>query len=253
MHRLSPSTPAHDAGIEGPAAAAPLRPGRLAIDAPLRAFHWLFALSFAGAWLTAESERWRALHVTLGYAFAGLLLFRLVYGVIGPRQARLAMLWRRLAGAGRWWAEARAGRPDLLRLATLGMGAAMLALLAGAAPLALSGYGAYIEWAGLEDALEELHEALANLSLTLVVLHLSLIVVLSVARRRNLALPMLSGRIEGRGPDLVASNRRGLAAIVLALTLGFVGWQGWQDLRDAQPGVSGAATPDGAGRVDDDD
>jgi len=31
--------------------------GRLTIDAPMRAFHWLFALSFTGAWLTAESER----------------------------------------------------------------------------------------------------------------------------------------------------------------------------------------------------
>ena len=69
------------------------RPTRLMIDAPVRAFHWLFALSFAGAWLTAESERWRDLHVTLGYAFAGLLLFRLVYGLVGPRQARLALMW----------------------------------------------------------------------------------------------------------------------------------------------------------------
>ena len=35
-------------------------------DAPVRVFHWLLVLSFAGAYLTAESERWRLLHVSLG-------------------------------------------------------------------------------------------------------------------------------------------------------------------------------------------
>lgn len=35
-------------------------------DAPVRLFHWLMVFSFAGAYLSAESERWRLLHVTLG-------------------------------------------------------------------------------------------------------------------------------------------------------------------------------------------
>ena len=36
-------------------------------DAPVRVFHWLMVLCFAGAYLTAESEKWRLVHVTLGY------------------------------------------------------------------------------------------------------------------------------------------------------------------------------------------
>ena len=48
-------------------------------DLPVRMFHWLTVLSFAGAWLTAETERWRALHVTLGYTLAGLLVFRVLW------------------------------------------------------------------------------------------------------------------------------------------------------------------------------
>jgi cytochrome b len=40
---------------------------------PVRVFHWLMVASFAGAYLTAESERWRLLHVTLGYTMAGLV------------------------------------------------------------------------------------------------------------------------------------------------------------------------------------
>ena len=59
-------------------------------DAPVRLFHWLTVLSFAGAYLTAESERWRLLHVTLGYTLAGLVVFRLLWGLVGTRHARFA-------------------------------------------------------------------------------------------------------------------------------------------------------------------
>lgn len=202
----------------------PARPGRLTIDAPVRAFHALFALCFAGAWLTAESERWRDVHVTLGYTFGGLLLFRLAYGLAGPRQARLALLWRRVAGAGDWWREARAGRPALSRLATLGMGVAMLMLLAVAAPLVLTGYAGHVGWLGLEDALEEVHEGFANAALVLVMAHLTLLAGLSLQRGRNLARPMLTGRSPGAGPDLVKADRRWLALLLVAVSVGFVGW-----------------------------
>ncbi|MBK7026675.1 MAG: hypothetical protein IPH40_07130 [Polaromonas sp.] len=53
------------------------------IDAPTRMFHWLFVLSFLGAYLTADGERWRMLHVTLGYTMAVVGL-RVLYGLFGP-------------------------------------------------------------------------------------------------------------------------------------------------------------------------
>ena len=68
--------------------------GRHVTDAAVCSFHWMFALAFAGAWLTAESERWRLVHVTLGYTLAGLLAFRLLWGWLGPRPARLSVLVR---------------------------------------------------------------------------------------------------------------------------------------------------------------
>ena len=84
------------AGAAGLATARPQGAGRgrRVIDAPTRMFHWLFALSFVGAYLTADGERWRMLHVTLGYTMAGLLAFRVLYGRSGPRQAKLSALWR---------------------------------------------------------------------------------------------------------------------------------------------------------------
>lgn len=240
-------------------AAQPKRVGRLTIDAPTRAFHWLFALSFAGAWLTAESERWRDVHVTLGYAFGGLLLFRLMYGLIGPRQARLPLLWRRASGLGNWLRTALSGQPDLPRLATLGMGVAMLLLLLVAAPLVLSGYAGHVDWLGLEDALAELHEFFANALMALVLTHLGLIAVLSLMRRKNTALPMLTGRTAGSGPDVVKANRGWLALLLITAFVGFVAWQASQDLGQdlgQDPGqISGMAAGlhTASGDGDDDD
>ena len=57
-------------------------------DAPTRVFHWLQALAFVAAYLTADSERLRNYHVALGYILLGLLVFRLLWGFIGTRYAR---------------------------------------------------------------------------------------------------------------------------------------------------------------------
>jgi cytochrome b len=239
------------------ASTQPAAKGRLMVDAPVRAFHWLFALSFAGAWLTAESEQWRALHVTLGYAFGGLLLLRLAYGLLGPRHARLSGLWRRSTAWGPWLRQARAGQPDLTRLATLAMAGAMLLLLAVALPLVLSGYAGYVEWLGLDDAFEELHELFANAALGLIGVHLGLIALLSVMRRKNVARPMLTGRsspADGPGPDLVPSARRWLGALVVLAFVGFVGWQTQLDVAAGHLGAgAGAAQGEGGGDGDDDD
>src|SRR5574340_421185 len=57
-------------------------------DVPTRVFHWLLVLTFAGAFLTAESERNRDSHVVLGYTLLGLIAFRLLWGFFGTRYAR---------------------------------------------------------------------------------------------------------------------------------------------------------------------
>jgi cytochrome b len=59
-------------------------------DAPTRTFHWLQALSFLGAYLTAESEKTRDIHVALGYILFGLIAFRLLWGFIGTRYAKFS-------------------------------------------------------------------------------------------------------------------------------------------------------------------
>ena len=211
--------------------AAPQR--RLVTDAPTRMFHWLFALSFLGAYLTAEGEHWRLLHVTLGYTMAGLLAFRVLYGVFGPRTASLGLLWRKLAGAPAWLRSlpqtASLRQVNWRQGQNLLMVLAVVALLVIVVPLTLSGYATYNDWGNFlgGDWVEEVHEFLGEAILFVVLAHMGLIAVLSVLRRKNQALPMLTGRIPGPGPNLVQKNRTWLAALLLLAVLAFGAWE-WQ-------------------------
>ena len=206
---------------------------RLVTDAPTRMFHWLFALSFLGAYLTAEGERWRMLHVTLGYTMAGLLVFRVLYGLFGPRQSGLGVLWRKLAGAPAWLASVKGARAlsgiNWRQGQNLLMALAVIALMAMVVPLTLSGYATFNDWGDFlgGDWLGEVHEFLGEAMLFVVLAHVALIAGLSLLRRKNQALPMLTGRVPGNGPDLVKKNRVWLAALLLIAVLAYGAWE-WQ-------------------------
>lgn len=230
---MNTSSPLHPTAGHATASAPNPSPRRLVTDAPTRMFHWLFALSFVGAYLTADSEHWRLLHVTLGYNLAGLLLFRLLYGLVGPRQVKLNLLWRKLSAAPAWFRNLRAS-PSVTALTgrpaqNLGMAVAIVLMLALVIPLTLSGYASYNDWGDVlgGEAFEELHEFFGNTFLLVVLAHVGLIALLSVLRRHNVARPMLTGRIDGTGPSPVAHNRSWLAALMLVAVLAFGAWQ-WQ-------------------------
>ena len=107
--KLSGQAPASPMSVPAAQAQTKTKASRRVVDAPTRMFHWLFALCFAGAYITADGESLRMLHVTLGYTLAGLLGFRLVYGLAGPRHARLSLMARKLAGLPAWLASFKAG------------------------------------------------------------------------------------------------------------------------------------------------
>jgi cytochrome b len=234
--------------------------GRRVTDAPTRMAHWLFALSFVLAYLTGDSEHWRALHVAAGYTLAGVLVFRLLYGLFGPRQARLSALLRKLAGIPGWLRATLQGSAPTAAHWRQGqnllMAVAIAALLLGVLPLTLSGYATYNEWGGerLVEVLEELHEFFGNFLLLMVLAHLALIAGLSALRRKNQALPMLTGRVEGNGPDLARRNHAWLAALLLVAVLGYGAWE-WQQAPDGLlPSASErAAGFSGSGGHDDHD
>lgn len=223
---LSPASPSAPPSVQ----AQPPRPAtRRVVDATTRMLHWLMALSFTGAYLTADGERWRLVHVTLGYTLAGLVVARLLWGLFGPRQVRMSVLWRKLQGLPAWVRSLAAVR-SATALQASGKSAQNLLMALGVAlilalvlPLTLSGYAVWGEWGG--EWLEEVHEFFGNALLTVVLAHIGLIAMLSALRRKNQALPMLTGRVPGPGPDLARRNHGALAALVLASVLGFWAWQ----------------------------
>jgi len=209
------------------------RSTRRVSDAPTRMFHWLFAASFLIAYLTAEGEQWRLLHVTSGYTMAGLLVFRIVYGLFGPRQVSLKSLWNKVSNAPQWLRSA-IGSPSVAGInwrqgQNMLMALAIILLLLMTIPLTLSGYGTYNDWSDFlgGEWLEELHEFLGEAFLMVVLTHLGLIIGLSFLRRKNQASPMLTGRVEGTGPDLVKNNRGWLAILILVTVLAYGAFE-WQ-------------------------
>jgi cytochrome b len=160
-------------------------------DLPVRLFHWLLALSFAGAFVTAESERLRDVHVVFGYTMLALIAFRLAWAFLGSRYARLASFAYGPRDVLRYVKSLLTSRPlhyvghnpagswVIYLLVILGLGA-------GA-----SGYATYNDVGG--EWLEELHEGAANVMLVLVLVHLAGVVVASLLHRENLAKAMVTG------------------------------------------------------------
>lgn len=207
-------------------------------DVPTRVFHWLMVLCFAGAYLTAESDSLRAVHVTLGYTMAGLVAFRLAWGFVGSRYARFAAFVRGPRAAARYVASLVSGRPERHVGHNPAGALAIVALLTTAVLLVASGWATWQEIGG--KGVEEVHEAIANIMLALVLVHVGGVLVSSWLHRENLVGAMLHGHKKGRPGEGIRHRGRTVATLLLALVLGFWWWQ-WQSpapARDAQHAAS---------------
>jgi cytochrome b len=201
-------------------------PRRRIIDSATRMFHWLFALSFAGAYITADGERWRHVHTTLGYTMIGLLVARVVWGIFGPKRSRLSSLIQRITTIVPSLKTMRRTHSlsslNWNQVQNALMSALILALLGLTVPLVLSGYLTDIDWAG--EITADLHEWFGEAYLVTVLAHIGLILMLSLVKRRNLITPMLTGLTPGQGPDLVKHNHLIWASTLLAGTMSWWIW-----------------------------
>lgn len=192
---------------------------RLVWDLPTRCHHGLLAASFLGAWWISDSERLRAQHMLLGYTVLALIGFRLLWGVIGGHHARFVH-WP-LAEVGPYLRGLLRRRPAHFDGHNPAGSWAALALLAGAAGTAVSGW-----MAGAEDSAEwviTMHRWICNGTLALVGVHLAGVLVSSLLHRENLLAAMIHGN-KRRAPKEHTAPRRAIAWLLLALVLGL--WTG---------------------------
>lgn len=201
--------------------------GRILVwDLPVRILHWLLVASFAGAWLSAESDAWRPVHVTLGYTVAALVAFRVVWGFAGTRHARFRGFVHGPAAVLAYLKSLVTRRP-LHYVGHNPAGAiAIVALLALAVLVVATGYGTHAELAG--EWLEEVHEFAAGTMLAVAGFHVLGVVLGSLLHHENLVRAMFTGRKHGTSAQEIRSARRGSALVLLALVAG-VWWVQAQD------------------------
>jgi cytochrome b len=160
-------------------------------DPFVRVFHWSLVALFTLAFLTGD---WLGrLHEAIGYAIAALIPARFVWGFVGTRYARFGDFvrpWPEVTAYLRAALSLRA--PRFLGHNPAG-GLMIVAMLAMLALSCLSGWSLTTD--ALRDAewLAGLHEALANVTLMLVPLHLAGVAFNSLVHGENLVRAMLTG------------------------------------------------------------
>ena len=188
-------------------------------DPLVRLFHWTLFISFCAAWFTEGelfeglqdrlSGEWLQLvHIWAGYTIAGLLVFRVLWGFVGPRYARFSDFVyspRVVLAYVRDVLTLRARR-------TLGHnpagGAMIVALLLGLTATIVTGLALYGADKGLGplaailaessdeaiDTIKEAHELATNFTVLLVAGHLFGVVWETLLHRENLVRAMITGR-----------------------------------------------------------
>jgi len=188
-------------------------------DRLLRLFHWTLLFSFCLAWFSEgevfesladrfDGELMQLLHAWAGYTIAGLLLWRLLWGFVGPRHARfsdfvfsprivLAYLRDVLTlRARRYLGHNPAGGAMIVAmllglLATVVSGLALYAADKGLGPLAAF----FVDSSeALIDGIKETHEVATDVTLLLIAGHLLGVVWESLLHRENLVRAMITGR-----------------------------------------------------------
>ncbi|MBL8330492.1 MAG: cytochrome b/b6 domain-containing protein [Rubrivivax sp.] len=195
-------------------------------DLPVRVFHGMMVGCFALAWLTAESERWRLLHVSLGYGLLALIVFRLLWGVIGTRHARFSSFVRGPSAVRHYLGSLIGPKPEHHIGHNPAGGWAILAMLGLGALVAATGWAGYQDLAG--EWLTEVHEGAATAMLAVAMLHVAGVMLSSWLHRENLVKAMFTGRKACARSEGIGSSRRWmgllLAAGVIAVILG--SWSG---------------------------
>jgi cytochrome b len=168
-------------------------------DPFIRAFHWSVVALFATAYVTGDEIQ--RVHEAAGYTIAGLLVARVLWGFVGPRHARFSDFVRSphdvlgylrdivLFRARRYIGHNPAG------------GVMVVALIGMLGATAVTGYLMTTDAYWGSEAMEDVHGALANLTLAMAIVHVVGVLVASFEHRENLVKAMLTGRKRASDPS----------------------------------------------------
>jgi len=171
-------------------------------DPLVRLFHWSLLSAFAMAYWTQEEDY--SLHLTAGYVVLGLVCFRIIWGIIGSRYARVADFIYRpsavlkfLKGyvsglSPRYAGHNPAGGYMILALLICLLVITVSGVMLDAAENRagpLSGYRLFL----CTDLIDEVHEWSTSVCLGLISLHILGVMLSSWLCRENLVAAMITG------------------------------------------------------------
>jgi cytochrome b len=171
-------------------------------DPFVRVFHWTLVVTFTVAYMTEDDLL--KVHVWSGYAVGVLVLARVIWGFVGPTHARFSDFIYAPADALRYVRDLVLFRAERHLGHSPGGGAMVVLLLVFLAATVVTGlvvYGGDQQAGPLAgmftkatgEAMEDVHEVIANITLALVLAHVAAVVLASFVHRENLVRAMLTG------------------------------------------------------------
>ena len=170
-----------------------LRPTTVAVWDPLvRVFHWSLVAAFCVAWVTGgESE---GVHTFMGYAIAGLVAFRVVWGIVGSRHARFADFLYAPATVIAFLKDTIALRARRYVGHNPAGGIMVVALLVGLVAIIATGIMMTTDAFWGVPWVRHAHRLAVDLTLLLIVAHLAGVALASYEHGENLVKAMFTGR-----------------------------------------------------------
>lgn len=197
---------------------------KLVFDAPIRIFHWLFALFFILAFLIAKTIEDDSpifpYHMILGLTLSFLVILRIIWGFCGSKYSKFTgfdfhlgrlvqYMVGILTGAKKKWAghnPATSWAAVIMFLLALGLGTTGYLMTAGT---------------NKED-FEDIHELLANAFALVVLLHVLGVAVHWVRHRDAIGLSMVDGKKDMEEVEAIPNSRRAFGVLLIIFVLSFL-------------------------------
>lgn len=161
-------------------------------DLFIRLFHWSLVVTFAAAWLSSSTRD--DTHQWLGLAAAMLISLRLAWGFVGKPYARFTQFVRSPIIVIQYLIAILKGTEARYIGHNPAGGFMVLALLAGVASTATTGWLMTTDAYFGDDTMQEIHSFCANAMLALIALHVSGVILASLRHKENLIKAMLTGK-----------------------------------------------------------
>lgn len=218
-------------------------------DLPTRLFHWLLVLTVAGSVATGEiGGNLMDWHGRCGIVVVGLVVFRLVWGIVGSTYARFSQFLPTPEAVfaylkGEWKGLGHNPLGALSVLALLGVLALQAASgLAANDDIAFNGPLYNLVSKELSDRLTGIHKEASDLLVILIGLHVAAIVFYVRFKKDNLVKPMITGwKEDAEGKS--ASGGGGVALVAALIIACGAAWAASGSWVPPPPAAPAATTP----------